>query len=151
MAKNSWQVSQVMNEFLFLCFVCFALLSKKKKVELQSEVQASTPRLVFGEPVNSWAVEAVYVLLHFIAKPPEKVVTWAPAPMTLQALGTLQSLTAMHATTESPSQWWAGSPTSAKLPNQVCSQTKQMLRLYTDSPDIPLSQKVACQINCLPF
>lgn len=58
-----------MNEFLFLCFVCFSLLSKKKKkVELQSEFQSSTSRLSFGEPVNSRAVEAALRSAPFHSK-----------------------------------------------------------------------------------
>lgn len=65
-----------MNEFLFLCFVCFALLSKKKKVGLLSEVQASTSRLVLGEPgTGQWKQRAV--TLQFIVKPPEKVAAQA--------------------------------------------------------------------------
>lgn len=55
---QKYLVSQVMNKSLFLCFVCFPLLSKKKKVELQSEVGSGTSRLVLrraSELLGSWS------------------------------------------------------------------------------------------------
>lgn len=68
-----------MNKFLFLCCVCFPLLSKKKIVELQSEVQSSTTRPAVWRASKLLGSRSHCVLLHFIAKPPEEAVTQGPS------------------------------------------------------------------------
>lgn len=147
-----------MNKFLFLCFVCFPLLSKKKKWNFSLKFSQVLQDLSFNEPVNFWVVEAALCSAPFHSKTSREggnswPQLWWNCRLSKQAFSTaavFDSNARRHRRSQPQCRQAFLLYQSARA-RCVAKASKQTFHLYTDSPDIPFSQNLAWQRNCLQF